>query len=272
MGNPSSGSSSSHALMQVLPFVSKHFCELCRSDYLWESALENKVQKEPYIWKEGLIKLCNIKDEAKDEDDTMSTRDLLKLANERLNTPGYLALYKMVKSSFLRLNSPVFVVPAEADVSIGVPNLSPEEFSQASHLESTRMYRLSLPRDAHLIQFLTERQHVSVVLYQQNIAYPQQHPYQIFITILGMGPHKPACLMKLLNAIVYDSGQLVTLYVEPVTYVSVERIKQESNTSLLPAYSATCLFLPDLHVAEQLDQTVESEQQQGGDAAPCCIL
>lgn len=241
------------SLTHVLPFVSKQFRDLCQSDYLWKNALEILVRKEPFLWREGLLILC--RNNGVLDASAILSKQLVTEAHGRLSEPGYQALYKMVRSQFQRFSTDVFSMPSEGAIRIPDPDVALGELPTIP--TEPALFRLSVPRDGFLIQYLTEGQ-------------ARGPPQPRYIVFMNVGPQSPACLMRLAGCTVH-SPMLVTVWFDPVKYVKIESIQEDPPQFRLPTYTATCLCLrDDAELAMQLEQAGPTIMDDN--ATSCVIL
>lgn len=245
MENPLSQTSS---LTHTLPLVSKEFRDMCRSNCLWQPALEQLVETEPSLWKEGLLKLHPC--------EASSSSELVRLVHKGLREPGYFRLYRMVVARFVRFTSPVFCMMG-GTVRLGRPF--------AIHLFEPR-YRL-------LIQSVMEGYPAQARNGRQIVA--EELPSFVYAHVAPFCASSPACLVEVQRCMIYENGRADVLLM-PVAHIKMERVWQEPNTGRL--LFAQCLRLGASHQVEERSSVRNDAQEirrwgfHSGTCPPCCIL
>jgi hypothetical protein len=232
-------------LTHALPLVSRDFRDMCRSDCLWQIALEQLVDAEPSLWKEGLLKLHAC--------EASSSRELVRVVHKGLREPGYFRLYRMVVARFLRFTSPVFCM--RGNVRLGRPI--------GLHLFE--------PRYQRMIQLVMEGYPVEV-RDGRNIVL-EDLPHFVYAHVSPFSASSPACLVNVQRCSINENGTADVLLM-PVAYVKMERLWVQSNTGGL--HFAQCLRLGASHRAEPINWLIAEghaapARRRFGSSPPCCI-
>ena len=239
---------STSPLTHVLPLVSHEMRDLCQSNHLWRNALEILVRKESFLWRKGLLMLCETNDTVHLDHDDFVPSELVARVHARMNHPGYLSLSKMVKRLFTQFTANVFAMPL------------PDGNLPCHEPDKPIFCRLTLPRDGFLIQFLTE---------QSSFVRPR---HLVLMDSSKGGPDAPAALFKLRDCIVH-SPVLVCVWFDPVQHVKIQSIREETTQFRLPTFTATCLCLRnDLDVTSRTTHVEQAGVPGNDDVAPCSIL
>lgn len=230
-------------LTDTLPLVSRDFRDICRSNCLWQIALEQLVETEPSLWKEGLLKLHAC--------EASSSRELVRVVHEGLGEPGYFRLYRMVVARFVRFTSPVFCMTG--NVRLGLPI--------GLHLFEPR-YKLmiQLVMQGYPAEARDGRQIVSEDL-----------PYFVY----AHGCASSACLVNVQRCRINENGTADVLLM-PVANIKMERLWVQSNTGGL--HFAQCLRLGDAHQVEPSSRLIADgtvvlapARRRFRSCPPCCI-
>lgn len=242
--------SQTSTLTHTFPLVSKEFRDICRSNSLWQPALDHLVETEPSLWKEGLLKLhpcC----------EASSSSELVRLVHKGLGEPGYFRLYRMVVARFVRFTSPVFCMMGDNEVRLGRPI--------ALHLFEPR-YQL-------LIQIVMEGYPANARNGQQIVA--EELPSFVYAYIAPFCAPSPACLVEVQRCMIYENGRADVLLM-PVAHIKMERLWQQPNTGRL--HFAQCIRVGTSHQGEErslVGNDVREIRRLGfrsDTCPPCCIL
>jgi hypothetical protein len=165
--------------------------------------------------------------------------------HEWINLDTSHSTYKMVKRLFTQFTAHIFAVPLNGSIPFCEPSRS-------------IFFRLSLPRDGFLIQFLTEQSSV-------------HHPRHLVLTDSSNGG---PFLVKPRDYIAH-SPLFVSIWFDPVQFVKIQSTPQMPTQFRLPTFTAKCICLRD--DLEDCSSTTHVEHAGPGDyggdeAASCCIL
>ena len=194
----------------VLPFVSKQVRAMCQSNFLWKSALERLVEKEPSLWVQGLLKLyaCD-----------SSSPHFVRLVHEGLQEPGYMHVFRLVVERYLRFTGPVFMMsgPVRLGELFGLHFFEPR-------------YRL-------LIRQVMEG---FAVDNPSGYVYPRNGEYPTFCYahMAPFAPTTPACLVEVRQCTIHANGTADVMLM-PVAFVWMETLSEAPNTGRL--HFARCL-------------------------------
>jgi hypothetical protein len=196
----------------VLPYVSKQVRAMCRSNYLWQMALERLVEKEPSLWVKGLLNLyaCDA-----------TSPHFVRLVHEGLHEPGYMQVFRLVVERYLRFTGPVFMMSGV--VRLGEPI--------GLHFFEPR-YRL-------LIRQVMEGFAVDV---PSGYVYPRandgEYPTFCYAHMAPFAPTTPACLVEVRQCTIHANGSADVMLM-PVAFVWMETLSEVPNTGRL--HHAQCL-------------------------------
>lgn len=203
-------------LTDTLPLVSRDFRDMCQSNCLWKIALEQLVEAEPSLWKEGLLKLHAC--------EASSSSELVRVVHEGLREPGYFRLYRMVVARFLRFTSPIFCMTG--NVRLGLPI--------GLHLFE--------PRYVLMIQLVMQGYPAEARDGRQIVV--EDLPYFVYAHASPFSASSSACLVKVQRCRINENGTADVLLM-PVAHIKMERLWVQSNTGGL--HFAQCLRLGDSH-------------------------
>jgi hypothetical protein len=230
-------------LTHTLPLVSRDFSDMCRSNCLWQTALEQLVEAEPSLWKEGLLKLHACEES--------SSSELVRVVHRGLREPGYFQL-SMVVARFVRFTSPVFCMTGE--VRLGQPI--------GLHLFEPRyQLMIQLVMEGYPVEARDGRQIVAV----------DDLPCFVYAHAAPFSASSPACLVNIQRCRINENGTADVLLI-PVAHVKMERLWLQSNTGQL--HFAQCLRLGASHRVEPRGLVVGNDaraRRRFGSCPPCCI-
>jgi hypothetical protein len=230
-------------LTHALPLVSRQFRDMSRSNCLWQSALEQLVQAEPSLWKEGLLKLHAC--------DTSSSSELVRVVHKGLGEPGYFRLYRMVVARFVRFTSPVFCMTGNVRLGqrIGLHLFEPR------YQVMIQLVMEGYPQEAR-----DGRQIVSEDL-----------PYFVYAHAAPFSASSPACLVNVQRCVMHEDGTADVLLM-PVAHIKMERLWVQPNTGRL--HFAQCFRLGASHRVEPRSLVVGNDARARrlfDSCPPCCI-
>jgi len=240
-------------LTHVLPLVSHEFHDLSKSDCLWQAALERLVEKEPFLWREGFMKLCHC-----DKQEEYSPRELIKLAHSKLHEPGYFRLYRMVVARCMRFTSPIFCMPNRR-VQLKTPI--------ALHLFEPR-YRL-------LIQLVMEGYPMDLRDGRDMTTRVEELPVFVYAHVPPFTASSRACLVQVQRCLIDEHDGTANVLLLPIAYVKLERVWERPNSGHL--FFAQCIRLSESDsnqlAGEEVAQHVRGRRQgTARDCMPCSIL
>lgn len=203
------------SLTHTLPLVSKQFRVFCEEQSYWKAAIERQFQKEPFLWKRALHKICDIAPASK-EAGTATAPDLVEQAAQALQKPSFKALYKKIVTDHIRFKGPVFFMGGQ--VQLGEP--------YALHFFEPR-YRL----------LITEVMRGQPESAKNGGRIP--HP-ALFVHAnrAPLAPTTPATIVEIVQCQVYPDGRADVLLL-PTAYVWIEKVWVRPNSGHL--YYAQCL-------------------------------
>lgn len=225
------------SLTHTLPLVSRKFREFSQADLHWKPALVRQLDREPYLWRSGLLKLGGLSEGDACVRNAASTEQLLELVQRRLygdNRPlSYRALYSQVLSCHVRYKGNVFFMPGT--LQIGEP--------YALHFFE--------PRYRFLIAELMVTQSESArrggrVAGDVHFIHANRAP---------LGASTPAVLVQLQRCECYPDGRADVVLL-PVAHVWLEKLWVRERTGHL--YAAQCLKMPQ-RVTRDMNQLARQE-------------
>jgi hypothetical protein len=270
-----SSTTTHNSLTRVFPLVSREFRVLSKSDCLWQTILERFVDKEPFLWRDGLLKLLDCDDpgdtttqqQQQDLLSSLSSRELVQVVNSRLSEPGYFRLYRMIMARFIRFTSPIFYMSCRR-VKIGIP--------VALHFFEHR-YRL-------LIQMVMEGYPTEL---QDGRLIPNQVsnvPTFVYAHVPPFQQGSRACLVQVHRCVIDPNDGTANVWLMPVAFVKMERVWERADQAGLRY--AQCVRLSNSACRELLqreEQTTRRVQRRfrrrrrnrndaGRQYMPCSIM
>lgn len=205
------------SMMRTLPFVSKHWNELCLSDGFWQGVLELLVKNEPFLWRRGLSLFC--------QQNVSSPAELVRHAHKEMHEPGYFDLYQRTRSLFLQFSSPAFPMPAKDTVYFLDPD-GPQHQPIIVMNGKPAYIPLSPSLDERLFRFITNGKYLTFRWGQTHF---DDFDKPRFLVFYDISPHTPPCLMKIVNFTTAIGGDSALVYMAPICHVKIQNIKTEPN-------------------------------------------
>jgi hypothetical protein len=266
-------STTTNSLTRVFPLVSREFRALSKSDCLWQTILERFVDKEPFLWRDGLLMLlgCDHGDttsqqqQQQDLFSSLSSREVVQLVNSRLREPGYFRLYRMIMARFIRFTSPIFYMSCRR-LKIGIP--------LALHFfEHRHRLLIQTVMEGYPMELQDGRLIANQVSNLPTFVYAHVPPFQ---------QGSRACLVQVHRCGIDPNDGTANVWLMPVAFVKMERVWERADQAGLRyaqcvrLSSSACRELrreeTNRHVQRRFRRRRRNRNDAGRQYMPCSIM